>query len=453
MLHRKGVAMVAACAALACAGIVRAESNDSLSDGVVLRPNYLQATAPTSEPATAPASQPAAAPSKPLMLLLEQVGVGKPLEDAGFTLGGYIEGGYTVSGNGDSSHSFLAGRFFDNKNNSVVLDQIDVFVDRPVDYGKAATNHTFDIGGHVELVYGWDSGLIHSSGLLDNPSTLGVVTGSYPSRTHPENQLDVEQAYLDFALPVGTGLRIRAGKFVTLLGLETINPTTNPFYSHTYLFSFAIPLTQTGVMGEYKLSDDFLLDLGVTRGWNQSFKDNNGDPDILGELTWTPQESDFLKKWKVLLNVSEGPQATHDNHDWWTVLDLVATYTVDDKLSLSANADYGDAPMPGKPAQWYGVAGYASYILNKYVTPNLRLEYYADDTGFTIANPGGGHVTLYEATLNAAIKPFPDDVVGSNLVIRPEIRYDYSGQPFFHPTATGAKHDQFTFGVDAYFTF
>jgi len=35
-------------------------------------------------------------------------------------------------------------------------------------------------------------------------------------------------------------------------------------------------------------------------------------------------------------------------------------------------------------------------------------------------------------------------------VIRPEVRYDYSNKNFFKGAT---KHDQLTFGVDAYFTF
>jgi len=455
MLHRKGVAVIAACAALATTGIARAasETPSGSDQTLLLRPNYLQdTTAPSVEvtPAAAPAASAAPAP-KPLMGLLEGIGIGKALESANITLGGWIEGGYTVSANGDNPHTLLAGRVFDTKNNRVVLDQADFFIDRPVDYAKAAQNHTFDIGGHVEIAYGWDTGLVHSSGLLDNPSTLGVTKGYYRSRTSPENQFDLEQAYLDFALPVGTGLRIRAGKFVTSIGYEVINPTANAFYSHSYLFGFAIPFTQTGVMGEYKINDDWLLDAGITRGWNQTFRDNNGSPDFLGSLTWTPQESAFLKKWKFIANLSEGPQGTHDNSDWWTLIDLQAVYTANEKLTLAANIDYGDAPhAPGiaGAAQWYGIAGYADYVLNDYMTANLRGEYYGDTKGFTLGT--GVLENLYEVTLNLAIKPFPSDALGQNLLIRPEIRYDYSDKNFFKG---GTHHDQLTFGIDAYFTF
>ena len=455
MFHRKGLASVAACAALAGAGLVRAQSVGD--DALTLRPLYLQespevsATRPTTSPATEPAqSQPATAPpTRPLMLGLEKIGIGQPLESANITFGGYIEGGYTIS-NQHAPGNFLAGRVFDTKNKRVVLDQLDGYFDRPVDYAKAAQNHTIDVGGHVDVIYGWDSGIIHSDGVLDNPATLGEPNGHYISRSHPENQIDLNQAYIDVALPIGSGLRIRAGKFVTLFGEEVINPTGDPLYSHSYLFGFAIPFTHTGILGEYKFNDDWLLDAGITRGWNQSLKDNNGDPDFLGGVTFTPQESDFLKKWKFIANLSLGPQATHDNRDWWTVIDLQAYYTMTDKLTLSLNADYGDAPhaLIPKSAQWFGIAGYGSYVLNDYLTLNSRLEWYDDNNGFTLGTTG--NLNVYEATIGVAIKPLPHDTIGQNLVIRPELRGDLSAKRFFD---AGKDYYQVTFGIDAYFTF
>jgi putative OmpL-like beta-barrel porin-2 len=450
MLHRKGVSKLAVCAALACSTVAGAEDLSGTGRNQDIRPLYLQdATQPTTGPATAPSTEPAPAPPRPLMALFESIGIGKPLEDAGITIGGYIEGGYTVATNDPPGH-VLAGRVFDTKNNKFVLDQFDLFFDRPVDYQKAAQNHTFDIGGHVDFIYGWDSGLIHSSGIFDSPAVAGVTNGYYASRTHPENQADFNQAYVDVALPVGTGLRIRAGKFVTLLGWEVINPTGNAFYSHSYMFGYAIPFTHTGIMGEYKINDDWQIDAGITRGWNQSLNDNNGCPDFLGGITFTPQESDALKKWKFILNLSEGPQATNDNSNWWTVLDFQAIYTASDKLSYVVNIDYGDAPgaTASGAAQWYGIAGYAAYVMNDYLTTNVRAEYYGDTKSFTLG-PGGA-ANLYEVTLNLQVKPMPHNNIGQNLVIRPEIRLDYAEKAFFDG---GSKHYQATFGVDAYFMF
>ena len=130
-----------------------------------------------------------------------------------------------------------------------MLDQADFTVERTRRSRRRRQSRHLRRRLPGEVNYGWDNGLLHSSGIFDNPSTLGVTDGYYRSRTSPENQFDVHQAYLDFALPVGSGLDIRVGKFVTLLGYELINPTQNALFSHSYLFGFAIPLTQTGVLG------------------------------------------------------------------------------------------------------------------------------------------------------------------------------------------------------------
>jgi hypothetical protein len=444
MVHRKGMVRAAACAALACAGIVRAGEGVAAQDqGPFFRPLMLDdvATAPAADQAAAPA--PAATP-KPLMSVLDKAGIAKPLNDAGINIYGFVEGGYTYSASAPPGN-VITGRVFDTKHERIVLDQLDLTIERVIDYGAAAKAGKFDIGGRFEALYGWDAGLIHSSGLYDNPATLGVSKGYYSSRTQPENQFDINQAYLDVAVPLGTGLRVRAGKFVTPLGAEVINPTGNALYSHSYLFGFAIPFTQTGIIGEYKLNDDWLIDAGITRGWNQSIRDNNGSPDFLGTVTWTPQESDALKKWTVAVSLSEGPQGTHDNHDWWTVIDIVATYLATDKVTLKLNADYGDAPHSG---QWYGIAGYASYVLNPVVTLNARAEWYSDQNGFTLGLVGANNV--YEATAGVAITPFPNSDIGKNLVIRPEVRVDYSDKRFYDGAT---DHYQFTAALDAYFVF
>ncbi|HET6247377.1 MAG TPA: outer membrane beta-barrel protein [Tepidisphaeraceae bacterium] len=450
MLHRKGLVRAAAMAALACAGIAHADSSDAADNGLSLQPAYLQAAAPA--PASAPT--PPATPAKPLMGTLEATPIGKALDSANITVSGYFEGGYSISFQHPPGN-VIAGRVYDTKNERVVLDQADLAFDRTIDYSKGK----FDIGFHFEANYGWDSGLNHSDGLYDTPAQrANGVGGYYTSRTSPDNQFDILQAYADFAIPVGTGLRIRAGKIVTLLGYEVISPVQsstsplqgNPFYSHSYLFGYAIPLTNTGIIGEYKFNDDLKIDGGVTRGENQSLRDNNGSPDVMGQITWTPQATAESKKWSVILNYEIGPEAAHDNHDYWTVIDLIAQYNASDKLAFVVNADYGDAPhaLGIKSAQWGGVAGYAGYMINSIYTLNGRVEWYNDADGFTLGAPG--NLNVYEATVGLQIHPFPDDALGSNLVIRPEVRADYADKDFFN---AGTKHFQATFGIDATFAF
>src|SRR6267142_1718900 len=147
--------------------------------------------------------------------------------------------------------------------------------------------------------------------------------------------LDDWHLYIDLAVPVGNGLLVRVGKFVTLCGSEVIDPEGNSLYSHSFMFGFAIPFTQTGILASYNLSDDWSITAGITRGWDQAWEDNNSAIDFLGEIKWAQS-----KDTTFILNVSAGPQRTDNNDDWRILLDFVATHTVSDQLAIAVNADF-----------------------------------------------------------------------------------------------------------------
>ena len=78
-------------------------------------------------------------------------------------------------------------------------------------------------------------------------------------------------------------------------------------------------------------------------------------------------------------------------------------------------------------------------------TANARLEWFNDPD-----DARGIGDTVYEATLGLAIKPWPNSDLGSNFVVRPEVRFDYANTAFYD---NGTDHYQWTVGVDAIFTY
>src|SRR5207237_1735451 len=122
-------------------------------------------------------------------------------------------------------------------------------------------------------MYGSDARYIHSLGLLDK-STSELI------------QPDVVEAYLNFHFPIITegGLDMKLGKFVTLEGAETIDPRTDVFYSHSYIFNFGIPFNHTGALFTVHTTSWLDLIAGVTRGVNTSIDDNNDSPAFHGGL-------------------------------------------------------------------------------------------------------------------------------------------------------------------------
>ena len=440
MFSRKGLVRGAALVALLAAGWAGAEDVPQNQPGT--RVQYLQPEQPPQvppdetrgdarEPVTSEAEAEAKveSPPRPLMSLLRNTGIGDTLEEAKINIFGHIEGSWTH--NFSSGDRFVVGRVFDLENDDLTLNQLDLTIERPVVVGP----DQWDIGGRVEWIWGGDARLMHSVGLFDY---YGFDDG-------PDNQFDLNQAYIDVNVPVGKGLRLRAGKFVTLLGYEVINPTGNPLYSHSYLFGYAIPFTHTGLLATYQATDKLAVNAGITRGWDTALEDNNDTVDFLGGLTYTVSDRTTLTA-----NLVTGPDQPGDNGNWRSVLDLILSTTVSENLTVAVNGDYGyeadsDFSVSGSDAQWFGLAGYLSQKLNDQCTLNGRLEYFNDQDGARI---GGTSTSWYEATLGVALKPMPDHDFGQNLVIRPEVRFDYAEDPVFN-----GDYNQFTFGIDAYFTF
>jgi len=450
---------------------------------------YLQTSGPTS--------------LTPIMFELSNTSVGKWMTANNLSITGFAEGGYFldtnnghmgnqhgvlpppshVPGDGDSPTDIGFGGIYSNRPQ---LDQLDVTIAKSI---PDATK--WDWGFTIEQGYGTDDAQIHSDGLLDsrantvNGAVHGVAVagaGRFSTTLGPDNQYDLVQANVSMSIPVGNGLTIKGGKFVTLLGYEYINPTLNAFYTHSYLFSFGIPLTQTGVLASYTFpklfnGNDWTFIAGITRGWNQSVRDNNAEPDFLGEVSGNITSDGKLG---FTFNMSEGPEAFHDNSDYWTVLELVPTYKFSDQLSFAMDTLYGDFPhgagvdvghqsntsltppvnvYDGKSDEWYAIAPYAAYKLNSYVTFNLRGEWYRDDGGYTLANLNGNEATnFYEVTLNAQIKPLPNSDLFQWLQFRPEVRFDWASHKSYNGsdvalTGSQGQRSELTFAIDAIMQF
>ena len=411
----------------------------------VLADDANNTTIKAAQPSTVPAvttPAPAAPSLAPLMSALDKVGLADPLTKAGINIYGYVEGGIMHDFSAHSGPTFLGYNNFRDKG---ILDKVDLNVERTVD----ATKKQFDVGFHFETIYGADATLIHSNGILD--------------KENGRNQADLLQAYADIAIP-SLPIKIRVGKWIELAGFEQYSANiygafgdpSKALYSYSYQFMYAEPGTQTGAFATYVLNPQWTFDAGFTRGWNQSVKDANDTLDFLGRITYAPCD-----KTTVIFVMTEGPEfpagvgynlPSGDNSDWWTALDLVITQKATDKLSLGLGFDYVEAPkipgLEGGAKQWGGIAGYASYAFNAYLTLNTRLEWYQDAAkGFSTGASVGAN--YYAATVGVAVKPLPNDKVFSHLLLRPEIRYDYANRPVF----SSGERDQLTFSMDVLFTF
>jgi Putative beta-barrel porin-2, OmpL-like. bbp2 len=179
----------------------------------------------------APAAPAAPAPEAPKTLFEELVFFGYLENSYVFNLKGVVDGPNELRVyDAKSGYTFNIGEL------SVKKDPSDRY---PFGFGLVITG-------------GEDSQKNHALGLFRSSEDT-------PSDTI---KFDIQEAYLSYRLPVGTGLTLKGGKFVTLLGYETIEAPNNLNFSRSFLFGFATPLTNTGLLASYAVTDT----LSVTAG-------------------------------------------------------------------------------------------------------------------------------------------------------------------------------------------
>jgi hypothetical protein len=415
-MHYRNAMFFAIAGLLASAGFARA-------DGLVKPEMTLDPTVITAAEETAAAEEKA-----PLMSALDKIGLAKPMEDAKLDLSGWVEGGYSLTSRRHRGDTILPGPF-NNTSAHFLMNQLGLRLERTIEDASK-----FDVGGLVEAIYGTDGALTHSTGWTFN--------------SQDTYQIDITQAYVDVSLPIGSGLTLRAGKFVGLYGTEYANPTLNAFYSHSWAFS-AAPYSATGILGIYSLNDQWTITAGISRGWDITMEDNNGAIDGLGFIAYTPSETlSFGLGWNV------GPENADDEGHYRVVLDPVMTWQATEKLKIGLEGLY---IYDGGEDVWSGLI-YASYVTCDYATLNGRLEaYHTSSTGigaFKAPTPFDS-VNVFSITLGATITPMPTNSVMKNLSIRPELRYDFTDSSFNSPFSAGGTSykDQLTFAVDVMFKF
>jgi len=337
---------------------------------------------------------------------------------------GWVESGFT--GNVDSprdNQNF--GRVFDDRSNEFVMNQAVITAERALDPKVG-----LDWGFKLQLLFGTDARYIHSLGLLDHAMRSSLY------------QPDIPEVYLSLHFPVLTegGIDLKLGKFVTLEGAETIDPRTNPFYSHTYIFNFAIPFNHSGALFTLYATKWLNLVAGVTRGVNTSIDDNNDAPAFHGGIGLHLNEEKFV----VSAATHIGPETPGNDHDLRYLNTITTTWKITDKLTSITDLNY--THDDGADASAYGAAQYLTYAINDKITAKIRGELWRDAQGFYAAQfadahdpmralggqptidprtVGGGRTTYGALTIGLDIKP-PVPKPLSSLTIRPELRVDHS---------------------------
>ena len=335
------------------------------------------------------------------------------------TVNAFLSTGYSYNFNRPSSLTNQY-RVFDFDDNTFKLDVFELAVQRPVAKPR-------DSGFRVDLALG--------SSIPPVSAAAGLFRGVIVE------DIDLQQAYASWIAPVGTGLRLDFGKYVTHFGYEVIEGYDgwNDNATRSILFGYAIPFTHLGVRATYAFSPRVTATGMVVNGWDVA-RDNNRSKSVGGQLALT-----ISPAATVFLNGMWGPERTVDDANPRTLLDAVAIWKAGNRWTFVANADWGtdrDAVAPGKDGTWSGIAGYVRVAVTPAFALTARGESFDDLDG---VRTGVGQ-TLQEVTLTPELRLTP------HLVLRGDARLDHSNRSVFEKSL-GFTHSQPTVLLNALYSF
>ena len=324
----------------------------------------------------------------------------------------YLQGGYTFNfRNPDSGTN--EQRIFDQKANSFLIDlaQIQFAKEAPVG----------GLGYKLKVSFGETAKFIHSAGLGD-----------------PNQVVDLTEAYVNYVAPLGSGVKLQFGKFVTYHGAEVIEARDDFNYSRSFLFNYAIPFTHTGLMAGYTFSKAFSANIYVVNGWDV-FNDNNKGKTFGTSFVVTP-----IEPFSMNFGFMYGPEQSDNSSHYRFLFDWVGTFKATKNLTFVVNTDFAneekDPLNGGRNSRWYGIAGYAKYDFTDWFSTTIRAEYFDDRDGVRT----GIAQKLKEITIT------PEFRIVKNFLLRPEYRHDWSNKDGFdshHNTFVKKNQDTIALGM------
>ena len=364
-------------------------------------------------------------------LLDKNIADGKSAIDGALGIGisGFLDTSYQWSSNHPKNPRNISGRYFDKDYNKLVFNYFHVAVEKPEKDWGVGFRLSGDFGRGGELL---------------REATL------WGHNFHDEPSAEVREAYLTTTIPVGAGISVKGGLFVTTLGTEILpNPGAyNDNISRSFLFNYAIPLRHVGALFSYPILKTLSVNAGVVTGWDNPH-DNNRQPSFMAGLGFTPTE-----QFALASNLIYGPEQFSNTGDQRFTMSHVVTYKPADPVALILEYTYGreeNASLGGtRNAVWQGIAGIASYGWTDRLTTAFRGEFFKDRDGARLGgNFTGTHAnnTLAEVTLTGAYK-FTKKFLG-----RVEVRQDWSDEAFFKKGASSADRNQTTLAGQLIYTF
>jgi hypothetical protein len=366
-------------------------------------------------------------------------------EYCGWQLHGWLNA--SANANADSPPSGFNGpvTFLDQE--QFALNQFYGVLERVADTGGCG----WDWGARVDLLWGTDYVFTQAAGLELSQNGAAHWNGAGNDYGLAMPQIYGELAYND--------LSVKLGHFYTIIGYQVVMAPGNFFITQPYTFQYGEPFTHTGALASWKYSDRTTLYGGLVNGWDK-FDAVTDKMAAMGGFLYAPEHERYTIFLTGIVGEEDGIAVPIQGTR--ALYSLVFTYNITDNWQYVFQHDNGwqeNGVAAGVDAEWYGVNQYLFYTLNDCWKFGGRFEWFRDDDGFRLqAAPVrlGGLAALGVAGLpDVAAGNYYEFALGANwtphanLVVRPELRWDWSDGTALAPYNDLTKDSQFMAAVDA----
>ncbi len=362
---------------------------------------------------------------------------------------GWLNGGFNVSTSNKGDGANSPASYYYNPNR-VTADQQVLYVERLPN--TVQTDHV-DWGFRFAQLYGQD---------YRYTTSKGVFSQQLLARNH-ENGYDPIMYYFDLYIPhVAKGMNIRVGRYVSLPDIEAQLAPNNYTYSHSLLYTID-PYTQTGIVASVKLSDHWLVQLGLSAGNDVALWTPDATPTLTACVDYTWHKGGDAS-YTCINSLNKGNYAYNNvqsfyetwyhkfNSTWHT--DTEAWYMYERNVPSIAPGVVNPIPTEtgangafcafGKQrcfAPAVAITNYLEKEINKKNYISIRNEFVDD-----IRGQRTGYATKYSEHLLSY-----GHWIGSTILFRPEIRLEHSYDRAAYDL--GTKKTQFVVAGDVTYHF
>ncbi len=330
--------------------------------------------------------------------------------------------------------------------NRLEMNQAVLYVERLPD--SVQRDHV-DWGYHLTALYGSDYRYTTGKGYLS----------SQLLQDNHQYGFDPVMEYVDIYLPhVAKGMNIRAGRFISVPGIEAQLAPYNYMFSHSLLFSND-PVTDTGLMATVQLSDQWLVQLGLTGGHDVALWTADAQPSGTACVDYTTKSvndnfylcANGINDGKYAYNNLQQYDGTWYHKFSKTVHIATEAWYMYERdvpaaggpIKLQTNTN-GAHCLPGElrcTAPEYAVVNYLQKEISAHNFVSFRSDFLNDKKGQRT-----GYATRYSENTIMCAHWF-----GSTVEMRPELRFEHAWNSKAYDL--GTKQSQFTIASDVIFHF